>query len=160
MFHERFGRECAPTAQKQRILLPFRPTDRSRARFELSNTSKNNVFYKLFDRPTDRPNRSIQRDTRKNYVFYEPLGLEDASDAPKRFGRTETACFTSVSDASALRPLKTTYFTTVSTDRPIASALRAFEHTQKQCILQAFRSTDRSTESLDPARHSNKNVFY
>ena len=43
-------------------------------------------------------------------MFYEPLGLEDASDAPKRFGRSKTACFTSVSDASALRLLKNNVF--------------------------------------------------
>ena len=189
--------------------------------------------------------RCVRLWQRLNYVFYEPFGLEGASEALKRFGRSKTTCFTSVSDARALRPLKnnvfyyrfdrstdrerassfrthaktlyftsfsidrpidriarssetlekttcftslwasrtlrtlqnasdalklrvlrafrmrvrfdrskTTYFTTVSTDRPIASALRAFENTQKQCILQAFRSTNRSTESLYQSKHA------
>ena len=90
--------------------------------------------------------------TSKLRVF-EHFGVESASDALK------------LRVLRAFRPRvrfersKTTYFTTFSTDRPIASALRAFEDAKKQSILRAFRSTDRSTESLDQSKHAKTMCF-
>ena len=117
MFYERFGREGASTAQKQRFLRPFRPIDRSRARFELSNTRKNTVFYKLFDRPTDRPNRLIQRDIQKQRILH----------AFRSTDRSRVRYASKLRVLRAFRPrvrfalAKTTYFTTFSIDGPIES---------------------------------------
>ena len=117
---------------------------------------------------------------RLNYVFYERSGLEGASEALKRFGRSKTTCFTSVSDASALRPLKnnvfydpfdrstdrerassfrthakTMYFTSFSIDRPIDRIARSSETLEKHVFYERF---DRPTDRESVTRQSY--VFY